>query len=105
MIVIRSASADAGDTTGTHPTIALVTVNVWARQASEAIDAILTVGAALIIALRKVPFAPNLNVPSTSSRAHGVLVPIPTDPALVIRTTSTGAILVVVLRLANTISP
>ena len=69
------------------------------------IDAISTVGDALIIALRAVAFVPNLNVPSTSNRAHGVLVPIPIDPVLVIRTTSTGATLVVVLRLANTISP
>ena len=51
------------------------------------------------------PVVPNLNVPSTSSRAHGVLVPIPTEPLLAIRMTSTGATLVVPLRLANTISP
>ena len=52
-----------------------------------------------------VPAVPRRDVPATSSLAPGVVVPIPTDPLLVIRMTSVGATLVVLVRFANMISP
>lgn len=47
----------------------------------------------------------NILLPLTCILAPGLLVPIPTFPFHRIRTISVGAVLVVTLRLANTISP
>lgn len=47
----------------------------------------------------------NILLPFTCILAPGLLVPIPTFPFPRIRTTSVGAVLVVTLRFANTISP